>query len=314
VEATVVSGVETRVESDRRGGSPALELRMLGPLTIRRHGVMLALPASRKVRGLLAWLSLAPRAVGRSQLCELLWDVPNDPRGELRWCLSKIRGLVDEPPRRRVETQGDSVRIDLSDCTVDAVEVARAEQHLETMTPAQLQTLEALHAGDFLDGLEIDRSPAFEAWLMAQRRRFRGLHVALLERLAASVAEDEALGHLEKWAALTPFDLRPHMLLLEALAPARPDPRRRGASGGDRPSARGRGGRPCTPARRLAISQSRGSQRAGRWRRCSRNDGPERRRRLEHHCGAPGFDRGDAVRRPVRSDIGARRRGRRARP
>ena len=68
---------------------------MLGPLTICRHGVTLALPASRKVRALLAYLSLAPHAVARSQLCELLWDVPNDPRGELRWCLSKLRA-----PRR----------------------------------------------------------------------------------------------------------------------------------------------------------------------------------------------------------------------
>ena len=53
---------------------------MLGPLTISRDGVVQALPASRKVRALLAYLALAPRAVGRSHLCELLWDVPNDPR------------------------------------------------------------------------------------------------------------------------------------------------------------------------------------------------------------------------------------------
>jgi DNA-binding SARP family transcriptional activator len=80
---------------DRVRGLPSIEVRMLGPLTIRREGVTLPLPASRKVRGLLAYLSLSPRAVARSQLCELLWDVPNDPRGELRWSLSKIRGLID---------------------------------------------------------------------------------------------------------------------------------------------------------------------------------------------------------------------------
>jgi DNA-binding SARP family transcriptional activator len=50
------------------------------------------LPSSRKVRALLGYLALASRPVTRSQICELLWDVPNDPRGELRWCLSKIRG------------------------------------------------------------------------------------------------------------------------------------------------------------------------------------------------------------------------------
>jgi hypothetical protein len=56
---------------DRVRKLPSIEVRMLGPLTIRREGVTLALPASRKVRGLLAYLSLSPRAVARSQLCEL---------------------------------------------------------------------------------------------------------------------------------------------------------------------------------------------------------------------------------------------------
>src|SRR5262245_65525721 len=99
---------------------------MLGRLAIWRRGAPVTLPASRKVRGLLAYLALAPRPVARSQLCELLWDVPNDPRGELRWSLSKVRGLVDEPGRRRVEARGETVRLDLSDCFVDAIEVSRA--------------------------------------------------------------------------------------------------------------------------------------------------------------------------------------------
>ena len=110
--------METSVESERpsrAGAAPLLRVQLLGPLTISREGVTLALPASQKVRGLLAYLVLAPHPVARSQLCELLWDVPNDPRGELRWCLSKIRGLVDEPGRRRVETHADMVRIAFHD-------------------------------------------------------------------------------------------------------------------------------------------------------------------------------------------------------
>src|SRR5262245_42063577 len=99
---------------------------MLGRLTIWRRGTPVTLPAAGKVRGLLAYLALATRPVARNQLCELLWDVPNDPRGELRWCLSKIRGLVDERGRRRVQTRGDTVSLDLSDSLVDAIEVARA--------------------------------------------------------------------------------------------------------------------------------------------------------------------------------------------
>ena len=124
--ASVVAGVETPVESDRSrrpGGAAALHMRMLGPMTISRNGSALALPSSRKVRAMIAYLALAPHPVARGHLCELLWDVPDDPRGELRWCLSKIRRVLDEPGRRRVETGDDTVRLDLGDCVVDVIEI-----------------------------------------------------------------------------------------------------------------------------------------------------------------------------------------------
>jgi DNA-binding SARP family transcriptional activator len=221
VEANVVEGVEMPVDSLRTGQAlhiPSIEVRMLGALTICRHGVTLALPSSRKVRGLLAYLALAPHAVQRSQLCELLWDVPNDPRGELRWCLSKIRGLVDEPGRRRIDTQADTVRLDLADSRVDAIEIARAAQTIATIGSERLRSLATLFVGDFLEGLEVDRSPAFNGWVTAQRRQFRGYHAALLEHLVKHASEQEALGYLEKWLVLVPFDERVHALLLNTLA------------------------------------------------------------------------------------------------
>jgi DNA-binding SARP family transcriptional activator/Flp pilus assembly protein TadD len=222
VEASVVAGVEIPVESEGGHppvGKPSIHVRMLGPVTISRDGSALALPASRKVRALFAYLALAPRAVARSQLCELLWDIPNDPRGELRWCLSKIRSIVDEPDRLRVYTHGDTIGLDLSDCFVDALEIARAtEAGIDTLAPERQRALSMLFNGNFLEGLEIDRSPVFNGWLTAQRRRFRGCHVALLEHLVKGVAEEEAFGYLEKWLQLAPFDRRVHEILLTALA------------------------------------------------------------------------------------------------
>jgi DNA-binding SARP family transcriptional activator len=184
---------------------------------MRRHEVTLMLPASRKVRALLAYLALARHPIARSHLCELLWDVPNDPRGELRWSLSKIRGFVDEPDRRRISAQGDTVKLDLTDCFVDATEVAAATQAIEALPYVRLKALAALFAGDFLDGLELDGCPAFAAWLAAQRRRFRGRHAAVLERLVATAPDDEGVGYLERWIELAPFDARAHELLLGAL-------------------------------------------------------------------------------------------------
>ena len=218
----MVAGVEMPVESDRPNlavSAGSLNVRLLGPMTISREGLTPALPTSRKARALFAYLALAPHAVTRSQLCELLWDVPNDPRGELRWCLSKIRSIVDGPGRRRVDTRADTVRLDLTDCFVDGIEVIRATQEgIETLPAERLQKLCALFAGEFLEGLEIDRNPTFNGWLTAQRRRFRGCHAALLEHLVKIVPDDEAFEYLEKWLELAPFDRHVHELLLNALA------------------------------------------------------------------------------------------------
>lgn len=213
--------METPVESDQpavAGDASALRLRLLGPPELGRDGLPLPLPASRKVRALLAYLALAPKAVSRSHLCELLWDVPNDPRGELRWCLSKIRSLIDEPGRSRVQTLGDAVRLDLADCFVDAGEIATASRDgIATLPPERLRALAALFAGDFLEGLEPERCPIFSGWLTAQRRRFRACHVALLEHLARD-GTDDGLAYIEQWLELAPFDLGAHELLFNALA------------------------------------------------------------------------------------------------
>ncbi len=201
------------------GDGPNLELRLLGPLTLRRQGVAVSFPASRKVRGLLAYLALRPNPVTRSQLCDLLWDVPNDPRGELRWCLSKIRALVDDPDRSRIETHGDTVKFDAGDCFVDAITVAQAAaKGYDTLQPGELKQLADLYAGDFLTGMEIERNPSFEGWLVGQRRHFRNLHIDLLQHLTKRLSNGEERVHLDRWLQLAPFDLQPHLTLLGALA------------------------------------------------------------------------------------------------
>ncbi|MEI9412170.1 transcriptional regulator [Mesorhizobium salmacidum] len=200
---------------------PGLSVRLLGQLAITRNGVPMALPASRKLRALLAYLALAPHPVGRSRLCELLWDVPNDPRGELRWCLSKLRGALDTPDQRRVRTQDDTVALDLGGCLVDALEISHAATHgIDTLDAERLRALAELFAGDFLDGLEFERNPHFNSWLIGQRRRFRSVHAAVLERLVASLPTDcdEATAHLDRWVELAPFDGRAHTTLLASLA------------------------------------------------------------------------------------------------
>jgi DNA-binding SARP family transcriptional activator/cytochrome c-type biogenesis protein CcmH/NrfG len=193
----------------------SLELRVLGTLTVLQDGHPIELPPSRKARALLAYLALSPRTVTRSRLCLLLFDDANDPRAELRWCLSKLRGVVGA----RIDTSAESAHLNLTECFVDALEVQRAcRPGITTLASRRARELLTLFSGDFLEGLEIDRCPEFTGWLLAQRRCFRRWRVALLEHLAESAAESESLSDIEQWLQLAPFDIHAHQHFLGALA------------------------------------------------------------------------------------------------
>lgn len=219
----VETGVEMRTGTQTEPPAEGLlALRLLGPLEVRRGDTPVPLPRSRKVRALLAYLAVAGHGTTRSHLCELLWDLPSDPRGELRWCLSKLRAVLDAPGRARVLTEGDSVALDLADCSVDAQEVVRVlESGLAGVAADRLQDLAALlGTGDFLEGLDVPDSPAFTGWLVAERRRFRARHAAVLEHWVRTlpVGSDPALAALERWLAIAPFDRQAHAGMLQALA------------------------------------------------------------------------------------------------
>jgi DNA-binding SARP family transcriptional activator/TolB-like protein len=193
-------------------GVPGLAVAMLGPLSVSRDGKPVALPQSRKARALLAYLALSPRPVSRSHLCEMLWDVPNDPRGELRWCLSKLRRLLDEPGLRRVQSEDDRVWLDLTACQVDVAA-------LESGAPDVQLHAEDLWTGEFLEGLNLDHGPGFQAWLTAQRWHWRSAFIDLIERILSQPALDPVRrrGLIERWITLAPFDERAHLLLLAEL-------------------------------------------------------------------------------------------------
>jgi TolB-like protein/DNA-binding SARP family transcriptional activator len=199
-----------------------VQLRMLGPLVIERGRAPLELPASRKMCGLLAYLALTQRPAQRSRLCELLWDeAANDPRGELRWCLSKLRGLLGDAAGNVVVTSGDTVALRLDSWFVDASEVASAmDGAIETLGTEQLRTLCGLYTGELLEGLVIERCPEFNLWLTGQRSRYAAFRATLLQRLVESLPADsnEGLAALEKWVEVAPFDDRAQIELLCCLA------------------------------------------------------------------------------------------------
>src|SRR5271166_230770 len=207
--------------SDVRVASrPSVAVRLFGPFRVVRSGADATLAPSRKVRALIAYLVMAPRPVHRARLCELFWDVPNDPRGELRWCLSKIRGLLDDSSHERVKAENDWVSIDAATIEVDALWVAaRAEAAISGGDLDLLEELAAKFEGDFLEGFEADRIPLFEAWLVGERQRFQDLHADVLSRIIALLPKaGEALPYIRKRLDLLPYDEAAHRVLLATLA------------------------------------------------------------------------------------------------
>jgi len=197
------------------------QLRLLGPLTATRQGLDIPMPSSRKVRALLGYLALAPRPKSRSHLCELLWDVANDPRSELRWCLTKLRTVVDDTKRRRLITNDQWVSIVVSDQDVDAIAFSQSiEKAIAEGSVADLKRLTATIHGEFLEGLAVDRSPMFDNWLHGQRHRFMTWHSQALVRIASLLPSDheDVLAILRKRIDLVPFDEQAHIDLVRALA------------------------------------------------------------------------------------------------
>jgi DNA-binding SARP family transcriptional activator/TolB-like protein len=195
-------------------------LLLLGPLQVIRNKAQLPLPPSRKARALLAYLVMAPRPVTRETLCELFWDVADDPRSELRWCLSKLRPLVDAPTATRLIADRAQVQIATNSLDIDAISLARtAQKTLATGSPRDLQSLRALFRGAFLEGLSVDRAPLFDNWLAGQRHRFGQLRQQLLERLISALPpeSDDRIEVLRESIELAPFDESVHIELVRTL-------------------------------------------------------------------------------------------------
>src|SRR5262245_57349830 len=101
----------------------SLKLRFFGEIEIERGAKPLSLPQSKKTRALLAYLVLSDRHHRRERLCSLLWDVADDPRGALRWSLSRLRPLVDIANRPRIIADRDRVGFDSAGVWVDTAAV-----------------------------------------------------------------------------------------------------------------------------------------------------------------------------------------------
>lgn len=170
-----------------------LKLRLLGEIELIRDGERLALPPSRKTRALLAYLAAIDRPQRRERLCTMFWDLPDDPRAALRWSLSRLRALVDEPERARIVANRETVGFEALDAEIDLVLLRRAVAGgVESLSTPVLEQAAARFAGEFLEGLDLPSQHDFQAWCVAERETLRRLQIALLTALVGRHPNDPA--------------------------------------------------------------------------------------------------------------------------
>lgn len=189
---------------EANGGT--LVLRLFGPLHVERSGRAMPLPASRKTRAILGFLALSPRPVSRQRLCELFFDLPDDPRAALRWSLSKLRPLLDDDERTRLLSERDVVRIDLAGAEVDALAVQALASAMESdaIDTAACRSILELIDGELLEDCELPDRPEYTAWLEAQRQDLRMIALRLTRHLAEATIGEERISHLRRLLVLDP--------------------------------------------------------------------------------------------------------------
>ncbi|HSD29101.1 MAG TPA: AAA family ATPase, partial [Vicinamibacteria bacterium] len=190
-------------------------------MEIVRGGERLGLPPSRKTRGLLAYLALSGRPHRRDRLCSLLWDVADDPRGALRWSLSRLRALVDEPGRPRIRAPRDSVAFEAQGARIDVLALkSRCAAGLDRAGVEELAALAREFRGELLEGLDLGDFLDFQAWCVAEREEARKLHATLLRALVARLAGDPetSLPHARALASIDPLDESARAGLVRLLA------------------------------------------------------------------------------------------------
>jgi DNA-binding SARP family transcriptional activator/pimeloyl-ACP methyl ester carboxylesterase len=204
-------------------GKELLRVSVLGNLAVSRDGMRMQLPPSKKTRALLAYLAVTDRPHSRDRLCAMFWPVPDDPRAALRWSLTRLRPLIDEPDCRRIIADRESVGLDLNRATVDILSLRDLARNGTDAIPTDVlrQATEALEV-DFLEGLDLPDCHEFQGWRTGEREQMRRLRERLLMALVTRLEDepDEALGHARALSLLAPANEAAQAMLVRLLRAA----------------------------------------------------------------------------------------------
>ncbi|MCB2020016.1 MAG: hypothetical protein KDG44_04370 [Burkholderiaceae bacterium] len=196
--------------------APPLTLHLLGGISLLCNGVPRALPKSRKARALLAYLAIESRPVRRDDLCELLCENAADPRAALRWCLSRLRPLLETPQGQALRADAQSVALDLALVAVDALQAkALLGQPGSAIEASHLNAMEVALSAGYPEELDRAGGSRFQIWIEGERETLRRVHRLVLdEQSARAGSPDLALAVARRRVELDPLDTEANARLL----------------------------------------------------------------------------------------------------
>ncbi|MDH5675845.1 MAG: AAA family ATPase [Myxococcales bacterium] len=182
-------------------------------------GERIALPRSKKCRALLGYLAVTARPHRRERLCDLFWDVTDDPRGALRWTLSRLRSVLPEAATT-LQADRESVSLRTERLHIDAAKLAALRgPALSESSDEQLEAAASLYRGELLEGLELTDFLDFTAWCVAEREELRRVQCGVLHELTRRFVSEptRALPWARQLVQVDAFDVQAHQSLLSLL-------------------------------------------------------------------------------------------------
>jgi DNA-binding SARP family transcriptional activator len=191
----------------------ALAIHLLGAPFVTSGSALQTAPRGRKPWALLAYLLTTESAPSREWLAELLFADAEDPLNALSWNLTQLRRLLVSDAAIR----GEPVELHLPSGTFVDIRALTAGTWVQALRVPSL-------GRDLLEGMTFPSSPAFEVWLLAERRHLAGAAENVLREAArAKLAAGDAARAVELASRLVTansFDEDAQELLIRAYATA----------------------------------------------------------------------------------------------
>lgn len=195
-----------------------LSVSCFGEFRLFEDGVPLDLPPSKKARALLAYLIFSNRPQSRESLCDLFWERPNDPKGALRWALSRLRGALNDENKDRIMSDRDYVSFDLSGLDSETKKIEALAKSQTAKKPDLLLAKTKLDQV-FLAGLDLPNLDHFSLWLADQRQEMNHLKGQIFKRYLTLPPQqsDDSIQLAREWLELQPFNAEAAKTLVNVL-------------------------------------------------------------------------------------------------